>query len=144
MGFGFLLLFLGGRWVVEGATSIALWIGFSNTFVGFVIIALGTSLPELSTSIVATKRKRYDVAVGNIVGSTIFNILFVLGITSVVKPIIFESVNFRDVYFLIIANFLVLFLLYIGKKGRIGRLKGMLLLLFYLVYVVFLLQMEFF
>ncbi len=110
-------LFFGGKYLVEGAINIAQAFGMSEKLIGLTIIAVGTSLPEMATSVVAAYRKKTDIAIGNIVGSNIFNIFFILGITSAIQPLPFSaSINF-DIGVTILASFLLfLTTITLGKK----------------------------
>lgn len=126
---------LGGNFVVNSATDIARSFGLSEGLIGLTIVALGTSLPELVTSIVASKKGENDIAVGNVIGSNIFNILFVLGISSSIKPISVDISSMYDIAILIIAS-LVCYILTI-KKRKIGRLMGASMLVAYLLYLIY-------
>lgn len=136
---GIVGLALGGNWIVNGATTIAQALGVSQALIGLTIIAIGTSLPELATSAVAAWKKNADIAVGNVVGSNLFNILFVLAITSIVRPLPFApSLNF-DIIIMIGAAALLLTAAFTGKKKRaIERWEGILFLLLYAGYLVYL------
>lgn len=137
---GTLLLFVGGKWVVDGAITIAQSLQLSETFVGLTIVAIGTSLPELVTSAVAARKKNTDIAVGNVIGSNIFNLLWILGLSSVINPLQFELLNNSDIFVLILANALLIFVLPTGKRGVIDRGNGVLFLILYLSYTLFLIQ----
>lgn len=137
---GVAALFLGGKWVVEGAIKLASLFGMSETFIGLTVVAIGTSLPELVTSIIAARKGNTDVAVGNAVGSNIFNLLWILGISSLIHPLHFHVVNNDDILVLIFASSLVLFGMAVGKKDTIDRGMGILFLLLYIGYLVFLVQ----
>jgi cation:H+ antiporter len=132
---GFALLFGGAELLVRGAVSIARDFGISEAVIGLTIVAVGTSLPELATSLVAVVRKQGDVALGNIVGSNIFNILGILGIASIVKPIAI-SPNFQafDVP-IMVATTLALFVVLI-MKIPLGRVLGLVFLAAYVAYTV--------
>lgn len=133
---GLVLLIGGGKLLVDGAVSIARFAGLSEAVIGLTIVAVGTSLPELSTSIIAALKKRPDIAVGNVVGSNIFNILCILGICSIVKPI--ESAGFNWVDFAMMA-FMAVVLLPLAFTGmKISRLEGAVLLAAYASYSVWL------
>lgn len=134
---GFVLLISGASILVDGAVSIAKDFGISETIIGLTIVAVGTSLPELATSIVAAYRKHTDVIIGNIVGSNIFNILAILGITSMVFPIplVNQIANF-DVW--IMFGVTVFLSGYLLRGLIIGRLTGLLMIGFYVIYLVFL------
>ena len=132
-------LFFGGKFLVDGAVSLALDIGLSEKVIGLTIVAVGTSVPELATSIVAAFHKKTDIAVGNVVGSNIFNIFFVLGTTAVVKPIPFSPAVNIDLLVTILASLLLFAATYTLGKKRIVRLEGGIFVALYLVYIVYLL-----
>ncbi|WP_272032294.1 calcium/sodium antiporter [Oceanobacillus kimchii] len=125
----------GGQLVVTNATEIAYSLGMSETLVGLTIVAIGTSLPELVTSISAALKKESEIALGNIVGSNIFNILFVLGASSVITPLAVNEKIFTDIWLMIILT--VLLLIFSRTKYRIGRKEGLVLALFYIAYMVY-------
>ncbi len=130
-------LFLGGKYLVEGAVSIAKVLGMSEKVIGLTIIAIGTSLPELATSVVAAYKKNADIAVGNIVGSNIFNIFFVLGTTSVIRPLPFNvSINF-DIMVAVIASLLLFLTTVTFKAKRIDRIEGVIFLVIYTGYITY-------
>lgn len=132
---GALGLALGGDWIVKGATQIGLAFGLTEKLIGLTIIAIGTSLPELATSAVAAYKKNADIAVGNIVGSNIFNIFFVLGITSFVSPLNYNvNLNF-DISIVIFATIILFFSAFVGKKHALDRWQCMMFLVFYIVYM---------
>jgi cation:H+ antiporter len=132
-------LFFGGQWVVNGAISAAEHFGLSEAFIGLTVVAIGTSLPELVTSAVAAYRKNTDIAMANIIGSNVFNLLWVLGISAIIKPMSFDSSLNADILILLGASCLILFSLVTGKvKNQIGKPTGTLFILLYLTYVVFL------
>ncbi|MFH1668199.1 MAG: calcium/sodium antiporter [Candidatus Komeilibacteria bacterium] len=137
---GLIALFYGGQWVVNGAVKIAQLFGISEFIIAATIIAVGTSLPELVTSIVAAYKKNLDLAVGNIIGSNIFNILFVLGITAVIKPIATPTLINIDILYLIGLSIILFAFLFIGKKKELERWQGVSLLIIYVGYVVFLIM----
>ncbi|MDG1720237.1 MAG: calcium/sodium antiporter [Bacteroidia bacterium] len=136
---GIIGLFFGGQWVVNGAIAAAEHFGFSEAFIGLTVVAIGTSLPELVTSAVAAYRNNTDIAMANIIGSNIFNLLWVLGISAIIKPMSFDSSLNADILILLGASCLILFSLVTGKvKNQIGKPTGTLFILLYLTYVVFL------
>lgn len=136
---GVLGLFFGGKWVVDGAVKIATEFGLSENLVGLTIVAIGTSLPELVTSAVAAFKKKTDIAIANVVGSNIFNLLWVLGISAVIKPLAYDVAINIDILVLLGASILILFSLMTGKaKDEIGRPTGVFFLAAYISYVVFL------
>lgn len=128
---------LGGQLVVNGATGIARTLGISETVIALTIIAIGTSLPELVTSIIATRKGETDIAIGNVIGSNIFNILFILGLTSVISPISLNMNTFMDILFMTISSLLVFIML--QKNKRIGRKKGICMLAMYVLYMAYIL-----
>ena len=135
-------LVFGGRLVVTTAIGLATAFGVSEKIIGFTIVAAGTSLPELATSVVAAYRKNNDIAVGNIVGSNIFNILFILGISAMIRPLNYNPAFNTDIY-LVSAGTLLLFLaMFLGGKKRLDRWEAAVLLLVYVVYTIILIQKE--
>lgn len=135
---GVLALFLGGKWVVDGAVEIAHLFGLSETFIGLTIVAIGTSLPELVTSAVAAKKGQADIAVGNVIGSNIFNILWILGLSAVINPLPFEIISNIDILMMVIASTLLLFAVIVGKQPKITRGQGVLFVVVYVCYLVYL------
>lgn len=132
-------LVLGGKWIVDSATTIAYGFGISETIVGLTLLALGTSLPELATSAVAAWRGNPDIAVGNVVGSNIFNLLFVLAITSLVSPLPLGPDLNKDIWVMIIAAGMLLLFAFIGRKKRqLERWEGYVFLACYFVYILWL------
>ncbi len=129
---------LGGKWIVDGAIILAHTLGLSEALVGLTIIALGTSLPELAASAVAAHKKHTDIAVGNVIGSNIFNFLWVLGAAAIIAPIGFNEYLNVNLIILFLVTVLLLFLIYVGKKNILGRWEGMILLILYITYIVFL------
>lgn len=130
-------LAFGAQWVVDGAIRLALKFGISQTLIGLTIVALGTSLPELATSTVAAYKGNADIAVGNVVGSNIFNIFFVLGVSGTINPIPFHGRNNIDIGMVIFASLLLFTFMFTGKKRSIDRWEGILSLVLYGVYLVF-------
>ncbi len=136
---GIIGLFLGGKWVVDGAVLIAHQFGMSQKLIGLTVIAVGTSLPELVTSAMAAYRKNTDIAVANVIGSNIFNLLWVLGISVLIKPMPFDVAINTDFVVLLLATCLIIFSLMTGKtKNKIGKPTGIFFLLCYVAYTVFL------
>ncbi len=134
---GLIALFFGGKWTVNGAVSIAHYFGISEFVISATIIAIGTSLPELVTTITATRKGSFDMAVGNLIGSNIFNILFILGISATINPIIVPSYIIMDIICLILITALMFVFMFIGKKHTIERKEGIILILLYVAYVIF-------
>lgn len=132
---GLAAIIVGGQFVVDNGTKIAYSLGMSETLVGLTIIAIGTSLPELVTSITAALKKESEIAIGNIIGSNIFNILFVLGVSSVISPLSVSGEVLTDVVFMIILT-VVLFVF--ARTGyKIGKMEGVVLAASYIVYLVY-------
>lgn len=125
----------GGDWVVDGAVSIAKVVGVSETLIGLTIVALGTSLPELVTSIVAARKDELDMAIGNVVGSNVFNILMVLGIASSISPIPFLMENVIDI--VVLLGFSLVTWLFCVTKKQIGKGEGITMLILYAAYLVY-------
>lgn len=135
---GMIAIKYGGDFVVDGASSIALAFGMSQNLVGLTIVALGTSLPELVTSMVAAKKGEVDMALGNVIGSNIFNILFVLGIASTISPVAFIFENLIDIIILIVLSIVVLYFGY--TKQKIEKKEGLIMLGLYAVYLVYIIM----
>ncbi len=130
-------LVLGANWLVHGATQIATTFGVPDAVIGLTVVAIGTSLPELTTSVIATYRNEPDVAIGNVLGSNVFNVFAILGITAIVSPIVVSSQLGRiDILFLFAAAIFVTVLLI--RRGRVGRVAGGILFAAYLAYIVYL------
>lgn len=125
----------GGDWVVDSASTIAASFGISQTLIGLTICSVGTSLPELVTSIAAARKNELDMAIGNVVGSNVFNILMVLGIAATVSPIAFLMENVIDIVVLLVFS-LITWLFCVTKK-KIGRGEGIAMLVMYAVYLVY-------
>lgn len=134
---GMIGLFFGGKWVVDGALEFAGHFNLSESFVGLTIVSLGTSLPELVTSVNAAKKGNSDLAVGNIVGSNIFNLLWILGISATIKELTFTLDSNIDILVTAFASIMLLLSMTYGKKYSISRLDGVLYLLCYAAYLVY-------
>ncbi len=130
-------LALGGYIVVEGAVGIATGIGISENLVGLTIVAAGTSLPEIMTAISAARKNHIDLVVGGIVGTIIFNALFVLGSTAVIRPLIFTQDNITDAIAVVLVTLLLFLSLFFGKKHQIGKMRGVLFIILYIAYLAF-------
>lgn len=135
---GFCGLIIGAKFMVDGATGIAESLGMSQRVIGLTIVAAGTSVPELATSVVAALKKKSDIAVGNVVGSNIFNIFFILGISSVIKPIPVGPGVSLDLIVCIVATVILFFLVSVEKHHRIVRSHGIIFILLYIAYVTYL------
>jgi cation:H+ antiporter len=137
-GLGLAGLYFGGRGLVEGAVNIAGSFDIPEAVIGLTIVAAGTSLPELATSIVAAYKGKADLAVGNVVGSNIFNIFFVLGITGLIEPLPFNAAANIDLAVVIAASLLLFLFVFTGKGHRISRGEGVVLFAGYIGYTVWL------
>ncbi len=139
---GLLLLVAGGRLCVEGAVALARQLNLSEKFIGATVVAAGTSLPELATSAIAAYRKHSDIAVGNVVGSNIFNILAILGVSAVVRPAPYPASFNADLYVLTAATLLLLLVMFTGKRHKLDRWEASLMLAGYAGYVGYLLYLR--
>ena len=128
----------GGKWVVEGAVRLAAVLGASRSLLGLTVVAVGTSLPELATSAVAAYRKNPDIAVGNVVGSNIFNTFLILGISSSISPLHLEERANINIGMMILASFLLFLSMFTGGRKRIDRWEGVVFVVLYIGYIVFL------
>ena len=135
---GLVLIIFGSDISVDGATELARIFGMSERFIGLTIVALGTSLPELFTSVSAARKGKSDIAIGNIVGSNIFNILFVVGTTALITPVAFASNFVVDTVIAIASG--VLLLLCVIKKKALGRISGIIMLCGYAAYFIYLIR----
>jgi cation:H+ antiporter len=135
MIFGLALLVGGGLLVVENAVLIAEHFGLAEKVIGLTIVALGTSLPELVTIIVALKKGESEIGVGNIIGSNIVNILFILGASVTINPILYIPSIRWDLFILTVATMLLLISLYTGKRNKIDRVEGIFFVVIYLIYI---------
>ncbi|MCF7797814.1 MAG: calcium/sodium antiporter [Lentisphaeria bacterium] len=135
---GMVGLALGGKWIVDGAIYLSQLFGASESFIGLTVVALGTSLPELATSAIAATKKNADIAVGNVVGSNIFNIFFVLGISAMIKPLPIQTSANTDIGVVIVATLFLFATNFLGQKRILERREAVILLLGYLGYMVFL------
>ena len=125
----------GGDLTVDTASRIAIELGMSQTLVGLTIVSIGTSLPELVTSVVAARKNEVDMAVGNAVGSNIFNILMVLGISSAISPVALIRENIIDIVLLMV--FSVMVWIFAGTRKKIERKEGIIMVVVYLVYFAY-------
>lgn len=135
---GIIGLALGGKWIVDGAVTIAQRFGLSEYLIGLTIVSVGTSLPELATSAVAAFRHRADIAIGNIIGSNIFNIFFVLGVTSLIKPLYFSEVLNADIYIMAVITSILFMFMFLGQKNVLQRWQGISMVGIYAIYIVYL------
>lgn len=135
---GLLGLMIGGKWIVDGAVKIAELFHVSQSLIGLTVVAIGTSLPELATSAIAAYKKQTDIAIGNVVGSNIFNIFWVLGFSALIRPLPFSSKSDMDIAMTIFSSTLLFLMLFIGKKHIIEKWQGVLLVLIYITYIIYL------
>lgn len=135
IGGGLVAIVLGGQLVVNSAETIASGLGLSDTLIGLTVCAIGTSLPELVTSIVAARKGEVDMALGNVIGSNIFNVLLVLGLAAAISPVAMTMENVIDL--LILTAISVMMLLMILPKKRLNRLSGGICVAVYVIYMVY-------
>ena len=132
------LLWLGSETLIKSAVSVANKFEISERIISITMVAIGTSIPELAASIVASLKRQNDLSIGNLIGSNIFNLLVVIGITSSIMPIngIEESTIFNDMLWVILFSAIILPLAFIGKKNILTRKKGIILLVLYLIFII--------
>lgn len=133
-------LFFGGKWIVSGVNQIATDLDISQSAIGMTIVAAATSLPELVTSVLAALKKNTDMAVGNAIGSNIFNILLVLGVSALISPIPFDVSMNMEIYILLASTLLILLFIKLdfGKTRKaISKIEGILLMVAYILFLVF-------
>lgn len=135
---GLVALMLGGKFTVEGAVNIAKNLNVSEKLIALTIVSIGTSLPELATSAVAAYKKQADIAVGNVIGSNIFNILLILGLSSVVTPIAYPAELNIDILVLGIATLFLFLVTFIKNKNAVGRPAGIILVTSAVIYTIYL------
>jgi len=138
--FGIGGLFLGGKWAVDGAVALAGHWGVDDALIGLTIVAVGTSLPELAASAVAAYRKETDIAVGNVVGSNIFNILWILGLASSIHALPFNAISNIDIVMVIVATLLILLAIVSSRGALITRGWGVLFVAVYIAYMSYVVQ----
>ena len=132
------LLWLGSDTLIKSAVSVANKFEISERIISITMVAIGTSIPELAASIVASLKRQNDLSIGNLIGSNIFNLLVVIGITSSIMPIngIEESTIFNDMLWVILFSAIILPLAYIGRRNILTRKKGIILLVLYLIFII--------
>lgn len=128
-------LILGGQLIVNNAISLAQLAGLSETLIGLTIIAIGTSLPELATTVVALRKGHTDLAIGNAIGSNIFNVFWILGLTATISPLPFDVNGNVDVIFTCFITFLLFIAMFVGSKHRLTRKEGFFFLALYVSYM---------
>lgn len=139
---GILLLVIGGKAIEYSAVEVAKILNISDRIIALTIVSVGTSLPELATSIVAAKKRNTDIAIGNIVGSNIFNIFFILGVSSTIYPVVVSQESNFDMLLNIFISLLLFIFIFTGKGRRIDRWEGGLFVILYVVYVILLLALK--
>ena len=135
--FGGFFLYLGSEWFVSGAIDLAGYFGISERVIGVTVVSIGTSIPELVTSMVAVIKKEKSISLGNLLGSNIFNVFAVLGITSIVTPLVVTDMNIInfDIYVMLFFAALILPLIFFPKRLVLGRVEGIVILTFYSFYI---------
>jgi len=133
-------LYFGGQWVVDGAVGLALQWGINDALIGLTIVAIGTSSPELVASAVAAYRNKTDIAVGNVVGSNIFNLLWVLGFTSSIVELPFEVVSNTDLLVVIGSSAMIILALVSSRENTVNRAHGIMFVAVYVAYLVYVVQ----
>lgn len=134
---GFVGLMLGGKLVVDSAVKIATALGVSKKLIALTIVSIGTSLPELVASVVAARKGQSDIAIGNVVGSNIFNIFLIMGVSGLVNPVAYEAKFNFDIGILIFATLMLIATTYVGKKNLIERWQAGVFFLTYIAYLLF-------
>jgi cation:H+ antiporter len=135
--FGGLFLYFGSEWFIDGAIMLANSFGISERIIGITVVSVGTSIPELVTSLVAVLNKEKSISLGNLLGSNIFNVFAVLGITSLVAPltVLDQNIIDYDIYIMLFFAAIILPLIFFPKKLVLGRKEGVIILLFYTIYI---------
>lgn len=137
---GIMGLFIGGEMVVKNAVKIATLLNVSKKLIALTVVALGTSLPELVTSVIAVSRKRYDLAIGNVIGSNLFNMFMVIGLTAVINPLSFDYSFNIDLYFLIIVTLIFFIMMFTGRKRKLDRFEAFLFVVMYILYLIYIIN----
>tara|TARA_B110000008_G_scaffold245293_1_gene255460 strand:+ start:55 stop:996 length:942 start_codon:yes stop_codon:yes gene_type:complete len=135
--FGGIFLYLGSEWFISGAIDLAGYFGISERIIGVTVVSIGTSIPELVTSMVAVIKKEKSISLGNLLGSNIFNVFAVLGITSIVTPLVVSDMNIInfDIYVMLFISAIILPLIFFPKRFVLGRVEGIVILTFYSFYI---------
>ena len=135
---GLAALIFGGDWFVDGAAGIAAGLGVSESVIALTIVSAGTSFPELATSVIAARKGDTDMAMGNVIGSNIFNIMFILGVASVINPITAKNIDILDFKILLFSILLLTAFCVMGKRHRISRWQGAILTICMIAYYAYL------
>ena len=133
-------LIIGGRLIVTSAVSIAEVIGLSERVIGLTVVSIGTSLPELATSVIAVRKKNVDIAIGNVVGSNIFNIFLILGVSGTIVPLAINPDSFFDILVNIVAGLLLFIFVFTGRGRKVERWEGGVFVIAYIAYVTYLIM----
>jgi cation:H+ antiporter len=136
------VLFLGWKILVTGAVDLAKMAGLSEAIIGLTIVAIGTSAPEMVTSFIAARRGKADIAVWNVIGSNIMNILVILWVSSFIAPLPFQSTSYIDLLVALMASIVVLILAFVWTRNRLGKKDGIVMVSIYILYLIYLIQME--
>jgi cation:H+ antiporter len=134
---GLVGLAFGSKLTVDNATFIAEGFNVSENLIGLTLVALGTSLPELATSVTASLKKESDIAIGNVLGSNVFNIFLILGITALVSPIPINGHNVADMLILLVITLILFASLFIMKKHHLGKFEGVTFLIMYVLFTIY-------
>ena len=137
---GLIGLTLGGKWIVDGALTIAKLLHMSESVIGLTVVAVGTSLPELATSAIAAFKKQSDIAIGNVIGSNIFNIFWILGVSAIISPLPFQESSTVDILMTIMTSLLMFIVLFVGRRNTIERWQGGILVSIYFIYITYLIM----
>jgi len=141
---GMIGLYLGGKWVVDGAVFIARTFNISDFVISAILVAIGTSLPELVTSLVAVLKKNADIAISNIVGSNIFNLSLILGVCALIRPIQFKPILNIDLLILLFVTFLLFAFMFLGReKHKLERYEGVIFVIMYAAYIFYIIRRGF-
>ncbi|MFO7715193.1 calcium/sodium antiporter [Desulfosarcina sp.] len=139
MTIGFCGLLFGGRWIVDSAVELGEFLDVAQSVLGLTVVALGTSLPELATSVMAARRGDVEIAVGNVVGSNIFNVFFILGVSAILRPLPFNPAANVDMGVMMAASVTLFIFMFTGRVRIMDRWEGTWVLLIYLLYIAYLL-----
>ena len=132
------ILWLGAETLIKSSISVANKFNVSERIISITMVAIGTSIPELAASVAASLKKHNDLAIGNLIGSNIFNLLVVIGITSAINPITgidFDIIS-KDMIWVVVFSFILLPLVYIHKRNKLNRMKGIILLAMYIAFII--------
>ena len=133
---GIVALKFGGDFAVDNAVKVAQWFGLSEKIISVTILAIGTSLPELVTTVSAAIKKESDIAIGNILGSNIFNMLLIIGVSSIINPIVYNISYNIDMYIMIVALCVLFLFAYIPPKNQVSKMNGVVYLIIYAIYMI--------